>query len=168
MDKCKARNLYRFHKDAVALYLAEGGRMSTYVHPGYAAAIRTVQTYYKASMDMLDAANRDQLFPAERPVRTKNSEGVSTYYGENAVSKNSLVADNCIIEGSIENCIIFSGARIRPGAVLKNCIIMRGCEIGEGTELKYVISDKVSSFAPGIALSGSPRLPIVVPKGSII
>lgn len=168
MDKCKARNLYRFHKDAVALYLDEGGRMSTYVHPGYAAAIRTVQAYYKASMDMLDAANRAQLFPADRPVRTKNSEGVSTYYGEDAVSKNSLVADNCIIEGCIENCIIFSGARIRPGAVLKNCIIMRGCEIGEGTELKYVISDKVSSFAPGIALAGSPRLPIVVPKGSII
>ncbi len=168
MDKCKARNLYSFHKDAVALYLNEGGRMSTYVHPGYAASIRTVQAYYRASMDMLDAGNRAQLFPAERPVRTKNTEGVSTYYGENAVSKNSLVADNCIIEGSIENCIIFSGARIRTGAELKNCIIMRGCEIGEGAEMKYVISDKVSSFAPGIALTGSPRLPIVVPKGSAI
>ena len=45
---------------------------------------------------------------------------------------------------------------------------MRGCEIGEGTELSYVISDKISSFAPGLTLSGSPRLPIVVPKGSKI
>lgn len=168
MDKCKARNLYRFHKDAVALYLEEGGKLSTYIHPGYACAIRTVNAYYNANMDMLDPEKRRQLFPAERPVRTRNIEGVSTYYGEDAESVNSLVADNCIIEGSIENCIIFSGARIRKGAKLKSCIVMRGCEIGEGAELKYVISDKIASFAPGIMLAGSPRLPIVVPKGSAI
>lgn len=168
MDKCKARNLYRFHKDAVALYLEEGGRLSTYVHPGYACAIRTVQAFYRANMDMLDPEKRGEIFPASRPVRTRIKEGVSTYYGESAVSKNSLVADNCVIEGSIENCIISSGARIGKGAELKNCIIMRGCEIGEGTELSYVISDKISSFAPGLTLSGSPRLPIVVPKGSKI
>ena len=101
-------------------------------------------------------------------MRTKTHEDVSTYYAEGSSAHNSLVADGCIIEGKIENCIISSGARIGKGAELKNCIIMRGCEIGEGTELSYVISDKISSFAPGLTLSGSPRLPIVVPKGSKI
>lgn len=168
MDKCKARNLYRFHKDAVALYLEEGGVMSTYVHPGYATVVRTVAAYYKSSMDMLDKANRVQLFPVDRPVRTRNIEGVSTYYAEDAVSENSLVADNCIIEGSIKNCIVFSGARIAKGAKLENCIIMRGCEVGEGTQLKYVIADKRAHFAPGLNLVGSDRLPLVVPKGSAI
>ena len=62
-------------------------------------------------MDMLDPEKRGEIFPASRPVRTRIKEGVSTYYGESAVSKNSLVADNCVIEGSIENCIISSGAR---------------------------------------------------------
>lgn len=168
MDKCKARNLYRFHKDAVALYLEEGGVMSTYVHPGYAVAVRSVSAYYQSNMEMLDKASRAQLFPSERPVRTRNIEGVSTYYAEGAVSENSLVADNCIIEGSIKNCIVFSGARIAKGAVLENCIIMRGCEIGEGAQLKYVIADKFARFAPGLNLVGSARLPLVVPKGSEI
>lgn len=165
MDGCKARNQYSFHKHAVAAFLAQGGTMDTYVHPGYAVAIRTVEAYYKASMDMLKTEYRRQLFPADRPVRTKVHEEVSTYYGENAVSRNSLVADNCMIEGSIENCIIFSGARIEKGAKLRNCIIMRGGIVGEGTELDCVIADKFCSFSPGTVLTGNARLPMVVPKG---
>ena len=168
MDDCRAKNLYRFHKDAVAAFLAEGGRMDTYVHPGYAVAVRSVEAYYKASMDMLKPELRRQLFPADRPVRTKTHEEVSTYYGENAVSRNSLVADNCMIEGSIDNCIVFSGARIERGAKLRNCIIMRGGIVGEGAELDCVIADKYCSFSAGTVLTGNAKLPMVVPKGSRI
>ena len=152
----------------MAAFLAEGGRMDTYVHPGYAVAVRSVEAYYKASMDMLKPEFRRQIFPAGRPVRTKTHEEVSTYYGENAVSRNSLVADNCMIEGSIENCIVFSGARIERGAKLRNCIIMRGGIVGEGAELDCVIADKYCSFSAGTVLTGNPKLPMVVPKGSRI
>ena len=165
MDECKARNQYSFHKHAVAAFLAEGGKMCAYVHPGYAVAIRTVEAYYQASMDMLKTECRRQMFPADRPVRTKAHEEVSTYYGERAVSRNSLVADNCKIEGSIENCIIFSGARIEKGAKLRNCIIMRGGIVGENAELDCVIADKYCSFSSGTVLKGNAKLPTVVPKG---
>lgn len=165
MDECKARNQYSFHKNAVAAFLAEGGKMDTYVHPGYAVAIRSVEAYYQASMDMLKTEYRRQMFPADRPVRTKAHEEVSTYYGEAAVSRNSLVADNCKIEGSIENCIIFSGARIEKGARLRNCIVMRGGIVGANADLDYVIADKYCSFSAGTVLTGNSRLPIVVPKG---
>lgn len=165
MDECKARNLYSFHKSAVAEFLAEGGKMDTYVHPGYAVAIRNVEAYYKASMDMLKTEYRRQIFPADRPVRTKVHEEVSTYYGEKAISRNSLVADNCMIEGSIENCIIFSGARIEKGAKLRNCIVMRGGIVGENAQLDCVIADKFCSFSSGTVLTGNAKLPVVVPKG---
>ena len=100
-------------------------------------------------MDMLSAANRAELFPAERPVRTKTHEDVSTYYAEGSAAKNCLVADGCIIDGEIDNCIISSDVRIRKGAQLSGCVIMRGTEIGEGVIMKNVIADKsstVSSF----------------------
>ena len=168
MDKCRAMNLYGFHKDAVSMFLGEGGRIDVYVHPGYACAIRTVDAYYKANMDMLCPENRRDIFPADRPVRTKNHEEVSSYYGESAASRRSLVADNCIIEGDIENCIIFSGARIGEGARLRDCIVMRGCTIGENARLDCVIADKYSKFSPSLVLTGSPKLPIVVPKNSRI
>ena len=168
LDRCRAKNLYHFHKDAVADYLRDGGRMKIYVHREYAAFIRNIDDYFSASSDMLISADRRELFTPERPVRTRSVEEVSTYYGENAYSGNSLVADNCKIEGTVENCIIFSGVRIAKGAKLRNCIVMRGSEIGEWAELNYVIADKYTSFAPGTTLTGSPRLPVVVPKKASI
>lgn len=168
MDKCQAKGLYRFHRDALHSFLAYGGVMDTYIHPGYAKCIRSLDDYYKANMDMLDMACRRQLFPAARPVRTKAHEEVSTYYAEAAVAKNCLVADNCKIEGDIENCIVFSGARIEKGAKLRNCILMRGANVAEGAELNYVIADKHCSFSQGTVLTGNEKLPVIVPKGSHI
>ena len=168
MDRCRAENLFLFHRHAVNMFLQDGGKMGVYIHPGYANAIKTVEQYYKVSMDMLKTANRRQLFPADRPVRTKEHEEVSTYYGENAVIRNSLIADNCIIDGEVENCILFSGARVEAGAKLRDCIIMRGCVVGKDVELDCVISDKYASFGPGVKLTGNSKLPTVVPKGTKI
>ncbi len=168
MERCRAENLYRFHRDGILTWLREGGKMKLYVHQGYARSIRSVEDYYEANKDMLCRELRNQLFPADRPVRTRLHEGVSTYYGEDAVSVNSLVADNCIIEGSVENCIIFSGVRIGKGAKLRNCIVMRGCHVGDWSELDCVIADKACDFAPGTILTGSSKLPMVVPKRTVI
>lgn len=168
MDACRAQNLYRFHKDAIRLFLEKGVRMDVYVHHGYAAVVRSVDTYYKANMDMLDVENRRSLFPADRPVLSKKIEKVSTLYGEEATVKNCLIADSCIIEGSLDNCVVFAGVHVCRGAKLSNCIIMRGCEVGEWSELSYIISDKHAQFAPGTTLTGNAKLPIVVPKRSKI
>ncbi len=168
MEACHARNFYRFHRDGIGMFLAEGGKMGVAVHPGYAELIHSVEAYYSASRDMLDPAKRHEVFPADRPVRTKNHEGVSTYYGPRAKSRNSLVADNCIIEGEIENSIVFSGVRVKEGAKLKNCIIFRNTVIGENVDLNCVIADKDCSFSAGATLRGSETLPLIVGKGKKI
>ncbi len=168
MDEARARNHYAFHRQAIVGFLEDGGKMDVYLHKGYVCAVRNVEQYYNASMDMLCSEKRHQIFPADRPVRTKTHEEVSTYFGEHAVSKNSLVADNCIIEGEIENCIVFSGCRIGAGTKVKNSIIMRGVAIGENAELSYIISDKYASFSDRTVLTGNAKLPTVVRKGSVI
>ena len=169
MDVCRARNLFRFHQDAMTYFLYEaGGKMDVYLHPGYAKIIRSVDEYYAASRDVLLPEVRRELFPADRPVRTKIHEDVSTYYGEQAKSRNSLVGDNCIIEGEIEDCIIFSGCHIGAGAKLKGCILMRDCVVGENAKLDYIISDKQAVFSANSILIGSPDLPTVVPKDARI
>jgi len=163
MDECKAQSKYRFHQDAIAAYLEKGEKLDIYVHKEYSAIVRTVDSYYKASMDMLTDKRRD-IFPASRPVRTKSHEEVSAYYGESAKVKKSLIADNCIIEGEVENSIIFSGARIAKGASIKNCIIMRDCDVAEGVSIENVIADKHTVFSAGTSLRGSEKLPVLVPK----
>jgi len=145
-------------------FLLSGGKIAVYLHPGYALHISSVRGYYEASMDMLDAKNRNELFPESRPVRTKGRSDVSTYYGEEASSKNCLVADGCFIEGSIENCILFRGVRVGKGAYIKNSVIMQDTVVGEGTELSCVISDKDAVLSSYLTLAGSPRLPLVIPK----
>ena len=168
MDECARENRLHFHRNAISGYLDRGGKICVYVHEGYAAAITDIRGYYKASMDMLDTTLRGELFPQDRPVRTKFHEEVSTYYGEHAAVKNSLVADGCIVEGDISGCILFSGARIARGAQLKNCIVMRGANVGENAMLSHVVADKYCSISPYVTLTGSERLPIAIPKSSSI
>jgi hypothetical protein len=128
--------------------------------------LNNIEAYNKASMDMLDKDKRHCLFNADLPVFTKTKEEVSTYYSVEAKSRNSLIADNCITEGSVENSIVFSGCRIGKGAVLKNCVVMRNCIIGEGCELEKVIVDKDCVFSEDCKLTGNAKLPVVVPKAS--
>lgn len=168
MDECAAKNLYRFHRDAIAAYLAEGGKMDVYLHDGYYLPIRSVDLYYRANRDMLDPDKRHDLFTPERPVRTRHHSLVSTYYGESAVSSNSLVGDNCRIYGTVENCILSSEVVVEEGAHLRDCVIMRRTTIGRDASLECVIADKDCVIAPGTALKGSEKLPLVIPKGSNI
>jgi glucose-1-phosphate adenylyltransferase len=168
MEDCARENRLHFHRNAIAGYLDSGGKICVYIHDGYAAPITDTRGYFRTSMDMLDTAKRSELFPPERPVRTKIHEEVSAYYGETAKVRNSLVADGCIIEGEISDCILFSGARVERGAKLDHCIVMRSGIVRENAQLKYVIADKYAELTPYITLTGSERLPIAIPKGSTI
>ena len=168
MDECAAKNLYRFHRDAIANYLAEGGKMGVYVHEGYYLPIRSVDLYYRANRDMLDTDKRHDLFCPERPIRTRHHSLVSTYYGEKAVSSNSLIGDNCRIMGRVEDCVLSSEVVVEEGAYLKDCIVMRRTTIGKDARLENVIVDKDCVISPDTALKGNEKLPLVVPKGTKI
>ena len=97
---------------------------------------------------------------------TKGRSDVSTYYSEDAVSRNSLVADGCMIEGTVENSVIFRGVRVERGAVVKNCIIMQDTVVGENARLDYVVADKDVVFDMNRVLTGHQNYPVYVAKGS--
>ncbi len=164
IEWCRSNGKLHFHRDALTHYLSEGGTVGLYIHKGYAARICSVSDYYSANMDMLKAEYRNDLFNDENPIYTKGRSSVSTYYGESAYSKNSLVADGCYIEGELTNCVLFRGVHIKKGSKLKNCVIMQDSIVGENVSLSHVIADKYTVFSDGLMLSGSPALPIIVPK----
>lgn len=168
MDYCGSTGKTHFHRDALAHYLAAGGRVALFRHGGYARRIQSALDYYEASLDMLRRGCMEDLFPDDRPIRTKGRAEVSTYYGEEAIVKNSLIADGCYIEGELENCILFRGVRVEKGSCLRNCIILQDSVIGRDSDLFAVIADKDVSVSSGITLVGSERLPILIPKGASI
>lgn len=134
----------------------------------FIGTVSSVQAYYDVSMKLLKDESRHKLFSKDFPVYTKERDDMPTLYGPESSTKNSLVADGCIIDGTVENCIIFKGARIAKGAVVKNSILMQDTVIGENSNLNYVISDKNVQIKSGVELSGAPTFPVTLTKGTRI
>lgn len=134
----------------------------------FAGTISSVQAYYNVSMKLLDKENRKKLFNSEFPIYTKERDDMPAIYGMESHLTNSLVADGCIIDGTVENSIIFKGAKIGKGAVVKNSILMQDTVVGENATLSYVIADKNVSIKNGVELSGAPTFPVTLSKGTRI
>jgi len=168
MKWCDEGSRLHFHKDALVHFLAEGWKVGTVVHENFARHITCVKDFWDANMDMLDPELLSQLFPVDRPVSTRERSDVSTYYAAGSKVRNSLVADGCVIEGELENCVVFGGVKVGADSVLKNCIILHDTVIGENVKLDCVISDKNVKVSSYSTLKGNRRLPLVIPKGSKI
>lgn len=138
-----------------------------YKYDGYYSNIDSLCSYFNANMDLLDKKVRTEIFGA-RDVYTKVNDSAPAKFSDTAIVKNSLVSDGCIIEGTVENCILFRGVKIGKGAVVKNCIIMTDNIVGENCNLAYVISDKDSVIRDNRVLAGCELQPYFINKGSLI
>ena len=87
-------------------------------------------------------------------------------YGLGSVVSNSIVADGCVIDGEVENCVLFRGVKVKKGARLRNCVIMQDSIIGENARLDYVVADKDVVFDNNRVLTGTRPDPVYVAKGS--
>ena len=130
--------------------------------------IQRRRSYFDANMKLLDPMVRSAVFNPQNPIYTKIKDEVPAKYGTSAQVSNSLVADGCIIDGTVENSIIFRGVKIAKGAVVKNCILMQGTTVNEGCNLNYVISDKDVTVRENRMLMGFETYPIYISKGSVV
>ncbi len=130
--------------------------------------IDSMETYFRANMDLLDKENRKALFNSSSPVYTKVRDDMPVIYGLSSDCKNSLIADGCQIEGTVKNSIIFRGARVAKGAVVENSILMQDAFVGEDAKLNCVIMDKNTVITPKKVLSGDKSYPLFVGKEIVI
>lgn len=163
VSEVSAHGGYSFSKD-VLQGRVNSLRIYGYNQKEYAARIEDLSSYMQANMDLLDASVREQLYPRERPIYTKIRDEVPAKYGLSAQVSNSLVADGCIIEGQVENSVIFRGVKIGRGAVVRNSIVMQGCVIGENVSLDYIIADKNVTIRDNRKLAGYLTYPVCLPK----
>lgn len=142
-------------------------RINSYEHKGYFVAIKTLLAYYKESLKFLDKSVRDEVF-RQVDIFTKVKDSAPTKFGANAVVKNSLIADGCTIEGTVENSIIFRGVKIGRGTVVKNSILMQGTITGENVVVNSIITDKSVVIKDKRVLSGCETHPFYISKNNII
>ncbi len=139
-----------------------------YKIPGFCRVIDSLQSYFDINMELLDYDNRSMLFCDERPIFTKVRDDMPTVYGVDSCVKNSLIADGCLIKGTVENSVISRGVTVEAGAVVKNCILMQGSYIGAEASANCIIADKDVVIKPRKDLSGAENYPVYIAKKTVI
>ena len=143
-------------------------KINTYEYKGFTQTIRNLETYYKSSMDLLNQDVYRNLFFKDGLVYTKAKDEPPTIYRDNSNVENSLIANGCVIEGVVEDSIVFRGVKVGKGAIVKNSILMQKSEVGDYAVVVNTILDKYSCIEEGVNVAGSPTIPYVLEKrGSI-
>lgn len=158
-------NIY-FERDVLAHQL-DKLNVQAYKYEGYFARISGMKSYFDENMKLLDDSNLDGLF-AKSPIYTKIRDDNPTRYIAGAKAKNTMTADGCVIEGEVENSILFRGVRVGKGAKVKNCVLMQDTVIEDGANVEYVITDKKVTVTAGKAVKGTDSYPVFVAKNKVV
>jgi glucose-1-phosphate adenylyltransferase len=162
-----AHGCYEFVKDILVKKIHEKNVYS-YEFKGYWRNLKMLKTYYKCNMELLDPDLKHRLFEVKGKVYTKIKDEVPAKYNEEANVKNSIVADGCIIEGTVIDSVLFRGVRVEKNAVIKNSIVMQDSFIKQNATLEYAILDKNVKITEGKMLKGDLNLPVIVDKNSVV
>lgn len=164
-----ARDKFHMDRDLV-LGGWQRGKVSVNVYQfaGLAMYNESIEEYFSNSLSLLEKDVRQDLFYYNHPIYTKVRDRVPTYYGEDAEVENCLVADGCIIDGEVEDSILFRQVTVHEDAEVEHCVVMNDAVIGKGAELKYVILDKNVTVTPGAKLIGTRKNPIIVKRGETV
>ena len=141
-----------------------------YRYDGYFACISSFEDYFACNMQLIENQEMfDSLFGVEeRPIFTKVRNSAPAYYSEDSLVKNSLIADGCVIEGTVENSILFRGVRVGKGAVVKNSILFQDTIISDTASVAYTVCDKNVVIRNNVNISGHSTLPLYIDRGKMV
>ena len=169
VQECYAHGISHMDRDLVmGGWQAGSVSVNTYAFEGVALFNESEEEYYDNTMALLKKDVRADVFGGAHPVWTKVRDRVPCYYGENVKMENVLVADGCMLEGEVEDSVLFRQVTIEEGAEVENCIIMNDCVIGAGAKVKYAILDKEVTVQPGAKIGGTKDHIIVIKKGETV
>jgi len=137
-------------------------------HDGYAARISSVKSYFDISRDMIDPDIREELFHRYGPVHTFTKDAPPVRFSTGCHVQESIFGNGCVVHGSVAGSVVFRGVTVERDADIKDCIIMQNSHIGEGAHLRNAVIDKNVVVGPGVRVVGTPDMPAVVRKNSVI
>ena len=168
IEECEAYHLNSF--SGMLLSECKTSNFRAYRFDDYAATVSSFLDYYKSSIEL--ATNKDAreslLMKKDAPVFTRVHNSAPVVYKSTASVKNSLIADECIIEGTVINSVLFRGVKVERGAVVKDSVLFRGTYVESGAELNCIVTDKDVHVTEGVKLSGNHNMPFYIQKGKKI
>lgn len=164
VDDLVSLGKYSFSRDVLQAKVGELN-IRAYEFSGFYKRICDLESYYNANMALLDHDNLAKLVMSERPVYTKDRADAPAKYGFDSAVKNSLVANGCVIEGVVENSILFRGVKVGKGSVVRNAILMQDTVVGKGTTVSNIVTDKNVTIGDGLTVSSAESCPLYIAKG---
>lgn len=138
IEKCAEEERHDFVNDILIRY-KNIKRIYGYKLDSYWNNISTVESYYKTNMDFLKPSVRNYFFKEYPDIYSKVDDLPPAKYNPGANIKNSLISSGCIINGTVENSILFKKAYIGNNCIIKNSIILNNVYIGDNTVIENCI-----------------------------
>ncbi len=138
----------------------------TYKYNGFVASVSSFLDYYKYSVMLAknEDARTSLLNKREAPIFTRVHNSAPVVYKAGAKVESSMIADECVIEGTVINSVLFRGVHVAKGAVVENCVLFRGTYVGKNSKLNCIVTDKDVHVSDNVHLSGNENMPFYVQK----
>ncbi len=154
-------------KQIIADHLGDAA-IGGYRFGGHVITIGNMSDYLKGNISLLEKDVRMELFNPDHQIYTNVQDRAPTFYTPSAKIKNSLIAAGCVIEGEVENSVIFRSSTVHKGAKIKNSVLMQHCNVGEGAYIENFICDKRVNIMANSHIEGTEAVPYFAKKGQIV
>ena len=121
-----------FGKDIIPTLLGDEKRLFAYRFKGYWKDVGTIDSLWEANMDLLSPDNELDLSDLTWKIYTEDVTALPQYIGTEARIQNAYITQGCVIEGEVTNSVVFTGARVRPGAKVIDSVLMPGAIVEDG------------------------------------
>ena len=163
IEKCAQEDRHDFVTDILIRY-KNLKRIYGYKIDSYWNNISTVEAYYKTNMDFLKPDVRNYFFKQEPLVRTKIDDLPPAKYNPGSNVKNSLVASGCIINGTVENSVLFKKVFVGNNCVIKNSVILNDVYLGDNTHIENCVVESRDTIRANSCHIGEDGIKVVVEK----
>ena len=143
-----------FGKDIIPTLLGDEKRLFAYRFKGYWKDVGTIDSLWEANMDLLSPDNELDLSDLTWKIYTEDVTALPQYIGTEARIQNAYITQGCVIEGEVTNSVVFTGARVRPGAKVIDSVLMPGAIVEDGAVVIRALVANGVNIGKG-ALAGS-------------
>lgn len=133
------KKLDDFGKDLIPAMLEAGDRMFAYPFHGYWKDVGTVESYWQSNMDMLNPASGLSLHDPAWRIYSRSAVEPPHYAGANASIKNSILAEGCVVDGTVSGSVLFCGVRVEAGAVVRDSVLLPHAVVRAGAKIQKAV-----------------------------
>lgn len=160
-DEANSRSDNDFGKNVIPMLLEQGKRLFAYRFNGYWKDVGTIESYYKANMELLEDNPSLNIFDSEFRVYSNEEILPPHYTGPNAKIKNSLISNGCTVLGEVVNCVLAPGVFVGEGAKVEDSILLPNAKIHNESWIRRTIvgenTEILGYCSIGIKIGGNPR-----------